>query len=204
MKQIPVSGGGGARWDSGLLEELSYIRKHLRYKPKRKTYLPVIFWGCILLFTGGLCTFLLITEEGRETNYVFLFLALSSFITYPGLIIRYLSSLTFKSIPTDFFSQQNQYLVERFLQSENMIIYRHPEAPEVFQIQSRKLYGNDDEREIIIFIADDMRILINSHFTQGGWLPVGARRHHRKMAKMLKQWIAKNAPAGSSLTRQKF
>lgn len=203
MKQIDGN-GGSAHWDKSLLEELTYIKKHLRYKPKRATYLPVLLWGFLLLPIGITCAIILSKRHGDNSNYAILFLALISFITYLSLIIRYLASLTFRIIATDFFSQQNQYMVERFLQSEKMMIYRHPDAPEVFQIQSRKLYANDEQREIIIFIADDMRILINSHFTGTGWFPLAAKRHHRQMAKKLKAWMGKNAPAGSSLTRQKF
>ena len=203
MKQIE-NNNQQAQWENNLLHELEYIKKHLRYKPKRKTYVPVVFWGSVLLLVGIACIVLLVTSPDHKRNYIFLLVGISTFIIHPLIIIRYLSSLTFTSISTDFFSQQNQYLIERFLKSENMMIYRHPEAPEVFQIQSRNLYSDRDYREIIIFIADDMRILINSHFTNGGWTLANARRHHRQMGDKLKKWIAENAPASGSLTRQKF
>jgi len=77
---------------------------------------------------------------------------------------------------------------------------RHPQMPEVFQILSKNISSLNDAREVVIFIADDKRILVNSHFINGRFnAPVGVP-HYLQLAKLLAEFI-ENQKQSVSLER---
>jgi hypothetical protein len=51
---------------------------------------------------------------------------------------------------------------------------------------------NREFREVMVFIADDQQILINSHFTGSKFSITPPSRNYRKMSKMLQQWLDKH------------
>lgn len=110
-------------------------------------------------------------------------------------VIRRIKSFRFISIKSDFVVNENIKLVRQFLQRQNIAFFHNPDAPEVFQISSRVLDIQTGNREIMVFIADDKRILLNSHFTSTNGdrgmkeVSTGA---HRQMAKNLKKWLKEN------------
>ncbi len=110
-----------------------------------------------------------------------------------GVANSYYNILRFKSIRTPFFANENMRLVEEFLRSQQLNLYRHPQAPEVFQILSRPL-GNTEQREVMIFIANDKCILINSHFINTKWTISPQSRNYRNMASRLKEWLKIHYP----------
>ncbi len=188
MKQLPQ---GGEEWIAGLVNDLAYIKRHLRYPVKKATVLPVIMWTSFILLMMVLVSISIYTRvtAGEHIPGITLIMAGTSIILFTVNIARYLQSLKFISIYTGKHLQENIQLTDAFLQSEHLLTYRHPEAPEIFLIQSRNLSAGKEDREVIIFIADDGRILINSHFTNRGWGFSPAERHHRQMAAMLRKYM---------------
>lgn len=186
-----LNGTEKGRWQTTLVEDLSYIKKHLRYRPTVKTFLPAVFWGGFLLLLVILVAISIYIKqaEGIYISLLSLIMAAIIFIMFAANIIRYINSLKFTSISTGYHLAENQLLIEQFLKTNHFALSRHPVATEVFQIMSRNLGTGKEQREVLLLIADDNRILINSHFTDGGWGFLPVQRHHRQIARMLEDFI---------------
>lgn len=189
MKALPQN-SGEARWSSDLVNELSYIRQHLKYRPKVKRILPAVFSGIFLVLLVLTIAASIYERAGRGENpsTLSIFMAIAVLANFSAGIFRYLQSLKFISLPTDYHLAENRLLVEEFLKRHHLAYAQHPDIAEVFQILSRNISAGREDREVLLFIADDRRILLNSHFT-GGWSFFPTRRHHHEMAKMLKEYI---------------
>ena len=205
MKQLR-SGAGRADWDNELIGKLGFIKQKLRYPISRYTILPAAAIGMLL---PGISLLIFLTLAGRHADdkrhwpqvMMIAFLLLAGFIAAR----RYWQTLNFKAIPTPYFSTDNQIILQRFLQDQHLAFARHPEAPEVFQIMSKNISALKEEREIIVFIADDRRILINSHFTQTGTNFAIGTPHHLQMAGMLQAWMnAGGRSTNTNLERSVF
>lgn len=108
---------------------------------------------------------------------------------------RYFQTLRFVVVPAHRALGENILLMQQFFQENHFAFMRHPQAPEVFLMMSKSFDGPDGAREIVVFIADDRRILINSHFTHiprsYRWrrmMPISSP-HYKEMAKMLTDWL---------------
>jgi hypothetical protein len=123
-------------------------------------------------------------------------------VTFSARTVGYLRSLRFISIPTDYHTTENMALVQDFLKRQHLAHSQHPQIPEVFQILSKNINPGDENREVLIFIAADKKILLNSHFTTS-WGFFARRRHHNEMAKMLKDYI-NNLDRSTGLVHQTF
>ena len=191
QKALPAGQNSGQPWDKKIVRNLGFIRKKLRYPLSMLTVLPYLV---ITLMTMLIVVTLYIQgvlQNESNNNKTGPLIALSVlFITICILVKRSWNMLHFKAIPTSFYSTENQALLLRFLQSQHFAFARHPEAPEVFQIMSRSISALQDEREIIVFIADDRRILINSHFSYSRFRPSVGPSHRQQIAGMLQSWIA--------------
>ncbi|MBA3827497.1 MAG: hypothetical protein H0X33_01030 [Taibaiella sp.] len=205
MKALPENNTEG-EWSSSLIKDLSFIKKNLRYPLSKKTLVPGIIIGLVIALVLRI-TFIGWTlkngsHRGSWATYLLIF-----FIAVPLVIsiARYIQTLKFIAIPTAYYLGENMQLLQKFLESERLITLRHPDAPEVFQIVSKSVSQYKDEREIMIFIADDKRILINSHFTNTGFTIVPASKHYKQMGKMLSSWIsAHTVNTGNSLVYKGF
>lgn len=190
MKTLPGN-NANAQWKSSLLDDLVFIKQHMRYPMTKKTIPSVFIIGAAL--ASGAYMLWTTVRLGIKGNLWLTWLVLALMTTvYITNVIHYLRTLRFKVIPTSFFAAENMKLIDTFLRHQQLNLYRHPEAPEVFQILSRPLGNNTDQREVMIFIADDKRILVNSHFTNQKWAILNASGNAKQMAKRLKDWIAVN------------
>ena len=198
MKQLR-SGTGKADWDNELISKLGFIKRKLRYPVSRYTILPVAAMSMMLPVSSLL---IYLTIAGRRTNdhRHWPQVMMISFVLMAGFIAarRYWQALNFTAIPTPYFNTDNQIILQRFLQDQHLAFARHPEAPEVFQIMSRNISALKEEREIVVFIADDRRILINSHFTQTGTNFAIGTPHHLQMAGMLQAWMNAGGSSGNT------
>ena len=188
MKYLP-EGDAAPQWNSTLLHDLVFIKQHLRYPFSKKT-LPGTFIIALILFVG-LRSFGFIFLAAHSNNLFFkLFIIPLLAITIIGTFYQYYRTLQFRCIPSPFFAHENMKLIEVFLRSQHLALYRHPDAPEVFLISSRAIGGGSNpQREIMIFIADDKRVLINSHFVNQRYSITPASRNAGKMANRLKEYI---------------
>lgn len=173
------------KWDNRLLQNLPYIRANLKYPFISKGIWPLAIWGVLLTV---LCYFLYTTMSlEHRVWYTFGFWFIMLILPYMGQIARYAKSLRFTIVNTGCTVHENKQLIVAFLHSLEIAVYQHPDVPEVFQITSRTTGAG---REIILFIADDNRVLINGHFT--GWL-LSRMTHKKEMLELSNAWLAKNA-----------
>lgn len=206
MKQIESK---AAAWESSIFADLAYIRKQLRYPWKRGLSMPVVFWGVLLLLPGLFYAILLVNDTKRELPGSFL----ETLIHYPVIwffiifiaLYRYIKSLRFDVVLTGMDRIANREIIAAFLQNKQLLVYRHPESDDIVQIVSRPLSIDDDRREALVFIADEGRVLINSHFTGArGWKLTLNRRHGRKMTADLRDYILSRNLAGNTGLRDNF
>lgn len=194
MKTLP-NAGGNADWDNELVSQLSFIKKHLRYPLNKTTLAPTLLF---LLLTGlimrvGFASYSLRHSHG--TGLLSYLLALLILLPVGFSIYRYIQTIRFVSVPTPFGAAQNMQLIQQFLKAMHLAVFQHPDAPEVFQIISKNIRASglkDEQREVMVFIADDNRILLNSHFTGSGFTLIPSAGNYRKMAEGLKKWLDNN------------
>ncbi len=193
MKEINEPHNSNTDWSKQIIEDLSFIKKHLRYPLRRMTIMPVLSSGILLVL---IARFVFVASVFKvKGNYfvliILLFLALPTLASFK----RYIDLLRFFPVETGRLLTINMKLLERFLEEQRLVTFRHPDAPEVYQIISKNITAVGDEREVLIFIADDDRILINSHFTSSRkWFRLfNAATHHREMTKQLKDWLSTNS-----------
>lgn len=191
-----------SHWHSPLLNDISFIKKHLRYPVNKKTIWPmlsiagIIFWMIVIFSFVLLLSYDRIKAEGITSNSISGILVLAMLLIVTGFVLRSrIQDLKFISIKSNFTELDNTTLIREFLLKQNIAFYQKTDAPEVFQISSRILDAQFGQREIMVFIADDNRILLNSHFTSA----IGERGirevstgAQKKMAKDLKQWLKEN------------
>jgi uncharacterized membrane protein YhaH (DUF805 family) len=191
MRSLP-QGNDGPRWSDALVKDIAFIKTHLRYPFSAKVMMPTVIIGIIV---GLILRLSFIGMEVRRSHNhnnnigLFLFVVFIVVVPLTASIVRYYRTLKFIAIPTPYYLAANQQLLQRFLEGQMLVVYRHPEAPEVYQIASRSASPYKDEREIMIFIADDKRILINSHFTNTGFTLAPASRNTKEMAQKLSYYI---------------
>ena len=186
-------GNVGPQWNSKLLEDLTFIKKHLRY-PFSKRTIPSVF--VVLVFLFGLSRIILPLTLSVGRNPTVEVVCISVIILMVILAFyQYYRTLMFAVIPTPFTRNENRALIDKFLRSQQLATYTHPEAPVVLQIVSRAL-GNskNEQREVMIFIADDYRILINSHFINLRFTISPQSHNYRQMANRLKEWMRMHYP----------
>ncbi|MES2479260.1 MAG: hypothetical protein V4561_09240 [Bacteroidota bacterium] len=191
-----------AHWNSPLLHDISFIKKHLRYPVNKKTIWPILsiagiaLWIIIIFSIVVLFSYGRIKAEGITTNSITGIVIIAIILVVAGLAINArVQNLKFISIKSNFTELDNITLIRQFLTKQNLAFYHKNETPEVFQISSRILDLQYGQREIMVFIADDNRVLLNSHFTS----TIGDRGikeittgAHKKMAEDLKKWLKEN------------
>lgn len=104
---------------------------------------------------------------------------------------RYLEVIHFIHIATPWTLSDNMQQVQKFLESQQLLTLRHPQAPEVFQIVSTPIGGNEEEREVMVFIVGEREVLINSHFTSSrkGFKFMIRPTHRKEMTKRFIHWM---------------
>lgn len=189
--------GADANWENAILKDLAFIKKHERFPVNIKTLTPT------LLITAGLFIGFQLTVtviEFQKNLGVAIFLLLMVSIAVSASVVKFVRSLRFWKIRSPYFLAENIKAIERFLKAQQIAFSQHPEAPEVCCIISRNINTSDNKREVMFFIAGDKQILVNSHYTGGGFMINRQSGHARHMAKTLQKWLdANNAPVDSTI-----
>ena len=176
------------KWQNSVLSDLDYIKKHLRYPWKSGMKAPLFVAAGFVVVS--VVSFLLEMQwTTTRSTFVHYFLSLSSLVLALFSIARYLKSLKFTTIETGLNKVLNQQLICSFLQGKQLLIYEHPQCPDIIQILSRPVNINSEQREVLVFIAEENRVLVNSHFTENHWIILLKSRHDKTMAKGLLNYI---------------
>ena len=176
-----------ATWNTAFIEKLDFIKRKLRFPLQgRSMWKSLVFLGfipaaCILIYA------LIFLRAGGHL-FVYLIILIS---TGANLLVlrKYYLTLRFRTVQALPTTTDNIGLLSNFLQRNHFAFQQHPDAPEVFQIISRNISAGNEDREVLVFIADNGRILLNSHFTQSGTKPTMGTLHTREMAKDLMQFL---------------
>lgn len=179
-----------ADFEDSLLSDISFIKQKKRYPLNKKTLTPAsisaLVWVLILRST------LFIFMGSRSNNPYVSWMMYGLVILLAAIVFyQYYRALKFDTIPTLNYLNKNAELLKKFFTSNNLAFTRHDDAPEVFMIISRNLNNNPNKeyREVMVFIADDKQILVNSHFTGNKFSITPPSRNFRKMSKELKCWL---------------
>lgn len=189
-----------ADWENDLLEDLSFIKKKKRYRLGKKTLQPATITIIIIIVAARLSIVLFFTRSGNSAPPIWVEWLIGAFIAFTiiSIIYRYYQTLVFKVIETNFHVAEHITLLQNFFRENNLAYTHHDKAPEVFMIISRNLDANpnNEYREVMVFIADDKRVLVNSHFTGSKFSITPPSGNYKKMAKKLQNWL--NTQNGSS------
>jgi len=199
MKSID-QGASGPQWTNSLVGDIIFIKKHLRYPFSKKTVPSLLLLTTFVILMSRMLWFTFFIS-GKAPVYVWIALILLVTVCTCILLYQYFSLIRFKSIPTPFYANENRVLLDKFLKSQQLATYTHPALPEVLQIVSRPLGNSKSEtREVMIFIADDKRILINSHFVNQKYSLTPPSSNAGKMAGRLREWLKMTSPGFSEGT----
>ena len=199
MKTLPGS-PDSPQWSNELVAQLSFIKRHLRYPLNRRTLAPTLLFlllTAVILRIGFASYTLRHSHSNGLLSWLLAFLIL---LPVCFSIYRYIQTLRFASVATPFPAVQNMQLIQQFLNAMHLAVFQHPDAPEIFQIISRDIQSGyrNEQREIMVFIADNNRILLNSHFTGTGFTLIPSAGNYKKMAQGLKKWLDNNISNSNS------
>lgn len=184
-----------ANWQNELLKDLNFIKQHKRYPMGKRTISPALLSGLLLLVIiriGWPLIFFSGSPAPPEQKSVLQWSLTAIIVVFMAITIyQAIRVLKFDELKTPFFLQQNVVLLHKFFTQNRLAYTQHPEAPEVFMIISRNLDANtkNDYREVMVFIADDNQILVNSHFTGKKFNITPPSRNYKRMARELQQWL---------------
>lgn len=189
------------KWQRNLLSDLDYIKMHLRYPWKNGMKAPLYVAAT---FIAVYIALLLVDRlwATAKNDFIHFFLPLSALALAILSIIHYLNSLRFTAIETGLGKNLNRQLLFSFLLKKQLLSYEHPQCPDIIQILSRPVNINSEQREVLVFIATENRILVNSHFTENHWIILLKKRHDKSMARALGEYIADSKKQSKADTKR--
>ncbi len=175
----------GIHWDD-IANELSFIKQHKRYPIGKKMLVPIAAIVFIIVVVS--IQWVLTTQaENRLLNMVILSFA---FLTVVVRAMKLWNTLQFQELPSAKNTTDNSMLISRFLAEQQVLSDVHARDSNIFMVQSKEI-GNEEmaKKEIMILIADNNRILINSHYSNMWWYASSPRRRSDVLAKKLAEWL---------------
>lgn len=199
MKQLE-NGTPANGFSEALIGQLGFIRKHRRYPFSRRTLLPLLTVLATAPLLLGFALFMFRNAPKNQSSGQWLpLLFLAMCVPAVAAALRFRKSLRFAEIRSKQDLGGNMLMLERFLRESRFAYSRHPEAPEVFSIVSTPIRAMNGEREVVIFVADSGRILINSHFTMSRYRAFIGQVRYAELARNLEAWIKAKTPVGSEV-----
>ncbi|PSK93949.1 hypothetical protein [Taibaiella chishuiensis] len=182
---------------AGVYEDLDFIKKKLHYPLRRRLLVPLLAWIVPLLALYGF-SLARIWGAGDPADhrryYMGVLPLIFTIITLAGLS-RYGATLRFATLYTGLDRRRSRELIAAFLRAQQVAVITHPMSGDIFQIVSTPVSSRSgDMREVLVLIADEGRILLNSHFANNTLMMVPPARLRRHMEKALKNWIRDASP----------
>lgn len=179
-----------ADWENDLVNDLSFIKQKKRYPFNKRTFKPAVIAALLFAVIGRGILFLIITNQSTKPWAEWILGAVLLFLVFL-IFYQYFQTLRFHTIDTRYNLNKNQDLLVKFFKESHLAYTQHNDAPEVYMIISRNLDSNPkkDYREVMVLIADDKRILVNSHFTGTKFSVTPPSRNFKKMANELSKWL---------------
>ncbi len=182
---------------NGVYEDLDFIKKKLHYPLRRRLLVPLLAWILPLLALYGF-SLARIWGAGNPADsrryYMGVLPVIFTIITLVGLS-RYGATLRFSTLYTGLDKIRTRNLVAAFLEAQQVAVITHPMSKDIFQIVSTPVSSRSgDMREVMVLIADEGRILVNSHFANNTLMMVPPARLRKHMEGALKKWISEASP----------
>jgi hypothetical protein len=174
--------------------DIDFIKKHFRYPlnsfQKYKSFIVFL----VMIIVIALIAFFLISKGENDSSMKSFFRKsipfLGAFISIIYGFYKFYKSFFFDKIKTSFSIEDNMILLTNFFKSNHFKYYVMHDLHDVFIMQSSLLKGSK-EQEIVIFIAVDNEILMNSHICTSNII----HQHKRKVNElvvMLEKFVAQN------------
>ncbi len=172
-------------------DDLAFIRRKLRYPINsfRKIF-PFIFF----IFFMAVFSFIYyeLLHQGTFARskilpQLFPFFISGGIITLA--VIRYTRSFFFEKLTTGLSTADNIRLLESFFSHQQLRHHTMPAYPDVLMINS-VMNSNGSEQEIVVFIATDNIILVNSHISTSNIFP-RSKRKYKELLYMLKTFLSR-------------
>ena len=178
----------GIHWDD-IAIELSFIKQHKRYPISKKMLLSIAAIVFILLIVSMQLMFITFANNA-EYKYLSMVILAIALLTAADRAIKLWRTLKFEELLSAKNASGNNQLISRFLAEQQILSHVHLEDSNIFMVQSREI-DNDEkpQKEIMILIADNNRILINSHYSNMWWYASGPYRRSDLLSKQLAEWL---------------
>lgn len=181
--------------------DIDYIKKHLRYPINSfQKYKPFIMFFVMINFIALCAYFLVSVEDEGFTINTFLRKA----IPFSGAVIaicvgfyKFYKSLFFDKIKTNYSIEDNMTLLTNFFMSNHFKYYVMNEHHEIFMMQSNAIKGSN-QQEVVIFIAVNKEILINSHITTSN-IFLQHKRKVNELKKLFVKYVDENKYVGKEI-----
>lgn len=177
-------------WGKDLIKDLSYIKKRKRY-PFNKNTLSTGTIITFLIIISGRILFPVVFGAASSSNNAHIVATCFSIFIIVLILLQYNRVLSFDEVGSPYSKEDNIKLLKKFFINQQLSFTQHDQTVEVFLILSRDLTPNSKKefREVMVFIADDKRILVNSHFVGNRFSITPPSGNYRKMGAKLHKWL---------------
>ncbi len=172
--------------------DLHFIKKKLRYPINnfRKAFPFIFFLVFMLLMSLLFYAFISAGTFVRSKWLVQLFpFLLGMGVTTIGMI-RYYSSLFFERKETGLTTDENITLLKKFFTAQSLRYHTMAGYPDVLLIHS-VMNSQGTEQEIVVFIATESKLLVNSHIATSNIFPK-SKRKYKELVAMLQSFLSQN------------
>ncbi len=172
-------------------DDILFIKRFHRFPLRSfKRVFPFIFFFIVaitfLLMMVWLYDFSLWSTNGKKmATQIFIFSII--LISLSVRMYRYWRSLFFNRLPAAIDAVENAVILRSFLHAHSFRFYQPDKHPEVYMMSSRE-DQQAHESEIVIFIAVDKSILVNSHISTVNIFPK-QRRQYQQVVSLLIDFI---------------
>ena len=172
-------------------DDVAFIRRKLRYPIN--TFRKVVPFMFVIFFIGVYWfiyyELLQVGTFARSKIFPQLFPFSISGLIITFAMIRYVRSLFFEKFHTGLRTADNIRLLESFFIHQQVRHHTIANYPDVLIVNS-VMNGKGNEQEIVVFIAIDNTILINSHISTSNIFP-RSKRKYKELLSMLKSFLSR-------------
>ncbi len=178
-------------WPKHMVEDVPFIKQNLRYPFRWRIIFPLLLGITVILFIVPVALSLTLGDTPLAP-LINLFIWISvgiSILAWVAAIYQYRKSLVFTAIATPGDELQQVQLIRRFFSERGIMVLDHPETAKVQYVVSLPIKKGSEEREVVILIADNNRILVNSHFSGRGLNLALNQRTYKDLVTAIEQFV---------------
>jgi|GEM_PF-7020944 hypothetical protein len=180
-------------WPKHIVEDLPSIRQNLSYPFRWRTIFPLLLGLTVILFIVPVVLSLTLGDTPLAPLInVFIWISVGiSILGWTAAIYQYRKSLVFTAVANPGTANQQLQTIQQFFATRGIMVLAHPETENIQYVVSKPVKEGSQEREVVILIADNNRILINSHFSGKGLNLALNQRTYQGLVTAMEEFIAK-------------